>query len=277
MAGKKNARLRMTEYYLLSARMHRQNLLNLDDDQFEQIRRGWTMVSDEWQGLQPGRQAKLIMGYLNIMDGFLERRGLWRELLSWNTRGLQTALASENWALVGGILNDIGLCLRHLGQYVEAKEHLLRSLTIRRAVGPVIGEGVTLNNLGLVHDDLGQYQQAVTYYEQALEPRRTTGDRQGEGITLHNLATTLMQLGQWNVAVQRFEEALEIEQEVNDRIGKAGSLSNLGQLYLRLTDLNKAEACFEQAKDILREIGDRGRTVAVLNNLGLLAQAQGQQ
>ena len=42
---------------------------------------------------------------------------MWAELLAWNQRALAAAQSIGNEALVGGLLNDIGLCYRHLNQY----------------------------------------------------------------------------------------------------------------------------------------------------------------
>ena len=224
----------MTRYYLTYARRHQDDWQALDGAQFAQIRRGWAVASEGCPGLTADEQVNLIFGYLNALDGYLERRGLWAELLAWNQRALAAAQGIGNEALAGGLLNDIGLCHRHLGRYEEARDYFEQALAVRRRVGPVAGEAVTLNNLGLVHDDLGALAQAAEFYEQALPLRRAAGDRQGEGITLQNLATTLMQFGRWAEAAKRYEQALAIERAVGDRMGEAGTLSNLGQLYLQM-------------------------------------------
>ena len=115
-----SARLRMARYYLAYARQHKDNWQALDGAEFAQIRRGWAVASEGCVGLTADEQANLIFGYLNALDGYLERRGLWAELLAWNQRALAAAESIGNEALVGGLLNDIGLCHRHLGQYEEA-------------------------------------------------------------------------------------------------------------------------------------------------------------
>ncbi|MGB3061519.1 MAG: tetratricopeptide repeat protein, partial [Anaerolineae bacterium] len=138
----------MTRYYLAYARQHKDDWQALDGDQFAQIRRGWTVASEGSAGLTADEQVNLIFGYLNALDSYLERRGLWADLLTWNGRALTAAQGIGNEALVGGLLNDIGLCHRHLGRYGEAREIFEQALAVRRRVGPVAGEAVTLNNLG---------------------------------------------------------------------------------------------------------------------------------
>ena len=95
------AHLRMTRYYLAYARQHKDDWRALDGEQFAQIRRGWTMASEGCAGLTANEPVNLIFGYLNALDGYLERRGLWAELLTWNQRALVAAQSIGNEALGG--------------------------------------------------------------------------------------------------------------------------------------------------------------------------------
>ena len=107
----------------------------------------------------------MVIGYLNAMDEYLEKRGLWKEALSWTEQGIVASRLLEDDTLMGGLLNDLGLCYRHLGQFEKARHYFEQSLDLRQKVGPLAGKAVTLNNLGLVHDDLGQRHQALQFYE----------------------------------------------------------------------------------------------------------------
>lgn len=105
------------------------------------------------------------MGFLNALNEYLEKHGLWDEYRRWIERSIEMVRVLGDNALFGGLLNDLGLCYRQLGQPALAVKYFEQCLEIRRRFGPKAGEAVALNNLGLVHDDLGERHQTVSLYE----------------------------------------------------------------------------------------------------------------
>lgn len=84
-------RLRMIQYYLNYARQHRDDWQALDGAQFTQIQRAWRILSAATAELETVVRAQLMVSYLNAMDDYLEKRGLWQESLDWTKRTLDVA------------------------------------------------------------------------------------------------------------------------------------------------------------------------------------------
>ena len=72
----------MAQYYLQYARQHKEDWQALDGAQFEQIQRGWAAIAEGPFGLELQEQARMVIGYLNAMNDYFERRGFWRTTLA---------------------------------------------------------------------------------------------------------------------------------------------------------------------------------------------------
>lgn len=203
----------MTRYYLSYARQHKDDWQALDGAQFVQIQRGWAVASEGCAGLTTDEQVNLIFGYLNALDGYLERRDLWAELLGWNQRALAAAQSIGNEALVGGLLNDIGLCHQHLGQYEEARVIFERALAVRRQIEDVAGQARTLYNLGLLCADLDALGRAEIGQQWAAAQAAgvtiiASGDRAvaAQNITGSTIVTgdhNTVQSGKYNIKIDK--------------------------------------------------------------------------
>ena len=66
-----------------------------------------------------------------------------------------------------------------LGNLVEAKEHCLESLAIRRELNDSWGVATCLDRLGSVMCGLYEYQEAEVVCQESLEIKRAIGDRRG--------------------------------------------------------------------------------------------------
>ena len=70
-----DAKRRWIEYYLNFARQYRSSFDAFDQGQFQQIQRAWAAVAEIGAIGSDEERARLLMGYLNAMDSYLERQG----------------------------------------------------------------------------------------------------------------------------------------------------------------------------------------------------------
>lgn len=158
----------------------------------------------------------------------------------------------------------------------QAIRHYQQSLTLRRQVGDLWGQGATLNYLGLVLDRLGRYTEALDHYRQALTLRREVGDQRGEGATLTCAGMTYERLERYAEAAAHHKQALALMRTTGDKQGEGAALGNLGNIYRRMARYDEALAHHQQTLTAMREVGDRNSESEVLNDLGETYLAMGQ-
>ncbi|HOV52475.1 MAG TPA: FxSxx-COOH system tetratricopeptide repeat protein, partial [Methanothrix sp.] len=115
----------------------------------------------------------------------------------------------------GRLLNESGLYLRTLGQFVATRSALERALKIGEATygpdHPIVA--IRVNNLGSVLKDLGDLHQARECFERALKIDEATygPDHPGVATMANNLGRVLQDLGDLHQARECFERALKID------------------------------------------------------------------
>lgn len=68
----------------------------------------------------------------------------------------------------GILISKLGYAYLNIGNYSEAKQKFLESLSYFIKIEYREGEASTLNYLGIVHFNLGEYHEAIKYYQKAL-------------------------------------------------------------------------------------------------------------
>jgi tetratricopeptide (TPR) repeat protein len=93
-------------------------------------------------------------------------------------------------------------------------EHYQEALSIFRALGDLVGQGMVLGNLAELQRVSGQPDQAVATFSEALSFIREAGDRTAEAEALWNLGYALHALGEPDQARSRWEQAVSLLQEM---------------------------------------------------------------
>jgi len=181
------------------------------------------------------------------------------------------------------ILNQTGTYFLGRAEFVEAKAHLKRALTLAEKVygrdHPAVA--IRVNNLGGALRALGDLYGAKDYFERALaiDEGIYGRDHPSVGRAVNNLGLVLQDLGNLPAAKECFERALKIDEKVSgrDHSDVAVVVNNLGLVLRALGDLHGAKECFERALAIDEKAYGRdhpavGRDV---NNLGLVLQDLG--
>ena len=129
---------RYAQYYQAHAKHHPEDWQWFDLE-WQQIRRAWESADENYD---------LVLDYLETMSDFMKARGLLRDLIQWEQKGAEFALARGQSEARALLLNNIALCHQELGEQLQALETYEIALTIRRETGDKRGEIQTLINIG---------------------------------------------------------------------------------------------------------------------------------
>jgi len=178
----------------------------------------------------------------------------------------------------GRLLNDVGLCLKKRGEFVEAKAVMQRVLKISEQIyGPDHPDVAKIvNNLGLVLRDLGKFPKAKTCFERALKIDGLANDPNHPSLAtdLNNLGLVLRDLGKFQEAKTCFERALIIDRHAYgpDHLNVARDVNSLGMVLRDLGKFQEAEKCFRKILKIYRRVygPDHTEVATVINNLAAI-------
>ena len=110
-----------------------------------------------------------------------------------------------------GIIENMGILHKYLGDHQQAKECYERALSIQsNKLGPdLVDVARTYHNMGNLHHDLGEQQQAKEYYERALsiQLNKLGPDHVDVASTYHNMGYLHHDLGEHQKAKEYYESA----------------------------------------------------------------------
>lgn len=126
------------------------------------------------------------------------------------------------------ILTDLGAIDAATGRLVEARDQLKRALVIHRELGDARGEAATLANLASVLKYLGNYSEALEHGMQSLTAAAGTASREMFRRMLNDVGGLLHQLGLDEHAIEVCRHALDMPLDVQDAHGDGIIRHNLG-------------------------------------------------
>jgi tetratricopeptide (TPR) repeat protein len=189
----------------------------------------------------------------------------------------------SNLQISGALWNNLGMNLKDLADYEEAKRILERALKIDEKVyGPYHPNVATdVNNIGGVLLDLGDHQEAKKYLERALkiDEKAYGPDHPNVARDVNNIGGVLKDLGDLKEARKYLERALKIDEKAYgpDHPNVARDVNNIGGVLKDLGDLQEARKCFERALKIDEKAygPDHPNVARDVNNIGSVLKAQG--
>jgi tetratricopeptide (TPR) repeat protein len=143
-------------------------------------------------------------------------------------------------------LDHTGYVARGLGEYEEARQVHLESLTICREEGDRLGIAGSLNNLGLVARDMGDYAEAERYFQEGLAIRTEIGHRWSITVSLEQLGDVALAQGNYEEARRWYQESLEVSRGTERAAQMSEALRGLGEV-------SSAQGDFEQARQHFRD------------------------
>ena len=161
-----------------------------------------------------------------------------------------------------GIIHNMGILHKHLGEHQQAKEHYERALSIQlKKLGiDHVDVACTYHNMGSLHHDLGEHQQAKKYYERALsiQLNKLGLDHVDVASTYHNMGNLHNDLGDHQQAKEYYELALSIQLNKlgPDHVDVACTYHNMGILHEDLGEHQQAKEYYDRALSIkLNKLG----------------------
>lgn len=219
--------------------------------------------------LAGGQMARMIADY--------DRAQKWLERL------LKIREAERNDAVLGLVLNELGLLYRFQGKFAEAEQMMKRSLAIKEKT---LGKNhpdllLTLNNLVGLYEEHEEYIGIEPLIKRSLDICKQSTEEESICIDtpLHNLGWYYAHQGRYEDAELLLKRALKIREK---RYGKnhlavAFSLYSLALLYAEQTEhYAEAESCYKHALTLEENIlgKDHPSVIMTLNNLAGLYYAQ---
>jgi len=191
------------------------------------------------------------------------------------TDWLPRICGSEDLALRGRALNEMGQRYLNIGDPEKALVYLKQALDVTRQTDHKQGEGALLNNISQIYDAQGDYETALAYLKQSLAICQQIGDKEGEGTTLNNISQIFKAQGDYETALAYLKQSLQIRQQIGDKAGEGATLNNMAAIAHAQGDYATALAYLKQSLQIRQQIGDKAGEGRTLNNMATIAHAQG--
>lgn len=211
---------------------------------------------------------------VKVLGGCCLRTGRLEKAKQWYKQALKLAASSADPRGSAGMLDNLAIVEKRLGNYDEALRLSQQSLLEHRAVKDFAGETLTLNNLGTLCVDRREHDVARTYLQESL----TLCDRHGLANTR---AMVLANLGELEVATRRFDAAERYLREALPLSEKTPALEcalrlNLSRIAAARREVDAARAELATGLEIAIAIGNRSYKHGSLLCFADLLIAQGE-
>ena len=158
-----------------------------------------------------------------------------------------------------------------LAPVLEASTGIEEALGIYRELGDLRGVVGLLNNLGVIRRFMGDYEGARVWLGESVQTCRELGDRGATASALSNLADVLRRQGHFDEARRALVEAFQLFLESDNALGQAWSLNHLGDVARASGDPAGAHRLYQRGADIFRAVGDTLGVARSAIDLGHLA------
>ncbi|MES9520407.1 tetratricopeptide repeat protein [Streptomyces capoamus] len=176
---------------------------------------------------------------------------------------------------IAGSYHQLGMIAQLRGDYQQAEDHYRASLTIKAELGDRSGIAASYHQLGIIAQLRGDYQQAENHYRAALTILEELGDRAGIAGSYHQLGIIAQLRGDYQQAEERYRASLTTFEELGDRAGIARSYHQLGMMAQLRGDYQQAEERYRASLTIKEELGDRAGIASSYHQLGVIAELRG--
>jgi len=183
------------------------------------------------------------------------------------SKGLQKQMAIA--------INTQGISFLVKGDYANAMDYYMSSLTIWEQIGNKRGIANSLNNIGIIYKEQGDYASAIDYYNRSLAIREEIGNKKGIATSYTSIGNIYSAQKDYTKAIDYHTRSLAIKEEFGDKWGIAISLNNIGINYSELGDFTKAIDYYKRSLSLREEIKDKRGIASSLNRIGIIYQKQG--
>ena len=233
-----------------------------------QIRRAFGWLADE-------KRLADVAQFIQIMNRFFTRRGLWDSLTDWTETAMKVADEAGQKTISGQLNNNLAYICYQQADWQTALEYYEQGLEIFEELGDQIQQAVTLSNMGSVYSGANMLDEALNYYEQSQEIFEQAKDWPRLASTLNDVGTIYRRLEDPETALSYHDLGLKLYEGLGDEAGRARTLNQLGAVYDSLDELDDALACYEQAHQIFVKNGNLIYEGVSLYNMAMLYRYKG--
>ncbi|MEU8657183.1 ATP-binding protein [Actinoplanes philippinensis] len=190
-------------------------------------------------------------------------------------RALDLATGPESGHIRAVTLNDLAVMCADQGRLVEAAGHLVEAMRMNEAASRRGSMMTNRGNLGMVLRQLERFDEARPHLDAALAHHRRTGAVAAEVCVLDELSRLHRQLSEWTAAVGDGTEAVRLARRQRNPRFEAGTLNTLGSALLGSRAFEEAQRTFTEASRISREHGFAYFTAQACVGLAEVALALG--
>ena len=170
----------------------------------------------------------------------------------------------------------LGLLLRNIGLFQEAKAHLEEAAVGLRALGIKDELASALHELGHVARRTGELDRAEAYLDEGMALCDELEDDVVRAETLHHQALLRRDQGRLAAAKELLEDRLRLCERLGDVTSIASTTSQLAIVALQSGGgTAEPKRYLQQALESFRHLGDKDQETIALYNLGRIAYAEG--
>ncbi|HPR16789.1 MAG TPA: tetratricopeptide repeat protein [Candidatus Cloacimonadota bacterium] len=194
---------------------------------------------------------------LNLIGEANFRLGNYQNALNYTLKSITLFSELNDKSGLAHAQENAGLVQLRLYNYDRALMYLQNSLKLEKELNDKSRILELLNHLGALHYDLGNYDEALQFYREALVLEEQTGSGESISQVLHNLGQVYSDRGDYNRSLEFYKRALQMEQDAENTSGIATALFHIGLVYEHLEQYQTALEYLDQSLDLTLEIGSK--------------------
>jgi len=167
-----------------------------------------------------------------------------------NYKQSEALMLKRKKADIGGLLVNISLLYREIGDIPSAKNYLQRAIPFIKIANDRKGYSVALNNLGLIYKDEKNFKAADSVYKLGYEYTKTNKEDRFFADVTFNLIVNLLELKKPNEAIKYELELLEHVKKLKDSGSEKLILQTIARTYMELGKMNEVKKYIELSEKI---------------------------
>lgn len=208
---------------------------------------------------------KLRFNYNQTAGLFYKNAGALKKALPFmleNTR----IWTKEDEHKAGQLLN-LGNLYFNMGDYRQAGEAHLQSLSLFEKLNNKRGQSFCLQGLGGDFIELRQFEKAKVYFTRSLQLKKELQDKRGIITACTGLGDVYKEYKQYAVAEKYYNRALKEAQQMKLMPEEARCFYQLSLLYQQMGEVEKTHYTIKQALKLARQAGDSTMSARINGNL----------
>lgn len=183
-------------------------------------------------------------------------------------KALPLALEAKSSELESLSQLTIGSGMTFIGEFVKAKTHIDKGLSIARKINHIENICVGLNALAVYYMNTGDYNKAISLFYECIEQARQGKLERQEAMVRFNVGAILTNMGKWSKGLKEFNFALEYFKKTNNEQFISRTLMNIAVNYSSWGDYKMSLSYYEKTLEYLKSVDDLVGETSTLNNIG---------